>query len=194
MARDISFFWFLAKPKLFAFKMALWTNNLNSKFLNNRENAAFFPFARSLYDTYLDLNSIELWYQHGMINLMEQLRAAMEHEKILPTDAEAIKEELLDLCDDFSRFAIETQKNEGTFKMLSVPFSTMQNGGLFLSAQHKYLMAATVVARHFTSQNENLIAYFEQAFETQMNFAQNLSLKDCNDKFFDAMRKALNSI
>lgn len=194
MARDISFFWFLGKPKLFAFKMALWTNTLNVEGLNAKEARAFFPLARDLYKTYLDLNSVEVWYQHGMINLMEQLRAAMENEKILPADVATIKEELLHLCEDFSRYALCSQKNEGSLIMMSTPFSTMQNGGLFHSAHHKYLMAATVDARHFTSQNENLIAYFEQAFEGQTHFAQNLGLKNYNIKFFSAMKEVLETI
>jgi hypothetical protein len=193
MARDISFFWFLAKPKLFAFKMALWTNNLHKEGINFKEAAAYYPRAQALYKTYLGLSSLEIWYQHAMINLVEQMRAAFVAGNIRHDDFSDIQNELLQLCADFAGFATHRKKKEGTFKMLSTPFSTMHNGGLFLSQQHKYLMAATVDARHFTTQNENLIAYFEQAFEGQMGFARDLSLEERNLEFFNALKTVLLS-
>lgn len=184
VGRDMSFFLFMARPRLFTFKIALWTGQLYREGLKGI-NSELYALAKELFSTYLDLNSKELWFPLGMQNLRKQLDTSLRQKLINEEHYHLILQELVDVLNEFREYTIQGSKEKGNFDLLELPFCTMQNGGLFKAGEGRYLMSAAVDARHYVTQDKRLIAAFDESFQILAGYGISLKSVPHANSFFD---------
>jgi hypothetical protein len=68
----------------------------------------------------------------------------------------------------------------------------MQNGGLFKAGGGKYLMSASIDARHMVTQDLRIIAAFEESFKTIAQYATSLKSNEAAQHFFNPADKVFS--
>jgi hypothetical protein len=140
--------------------------------------------AQALYESYLNLNTEELWFERAEINLLAQIHVATQHGCISETEKKTILQAFQKTFKDFSLFALQGFKEKGRLQLKSIPFCTIPNSGMLANNGKQTLLSTTADARYFSTNDQQMIALFENGYETLNRFSNSLSQPATNRTFF----------
>lgn len=190
VGRDLSLFFFLSKPELLGFKVALWSNRLFTHGVEPVPRAVNIK-AQQLFETYLNTNSKELWYEQGAVNFAAQLRVAVLIGSLEATMAADILTLARSVLCDFSLYALEGNKLAGQFELYQVPFCTLPNSALLAVGHHSVLVSGIADVRYFSTVAPEPIAIFNKGFVGLERFAMPLADARNNKQFFEHYKLVL---
>jgi hypothetical protein len=194
VGRDLTFFFFLSRPELLSFKIAIWSHRL---FTHGVEPLSLEVLRKSqqLFEVYKHINSKELWFEQGMVNFTAQLRIAVLGGFVEERLAHEICQVAhLALC-DFALYALDGTKEGGSkFELFQIPFCTLPNSALLEIGNQRVLLSSIADARYFSTVAQVPIAAFNKGYQSLERFATSLKEPGANHLFFEQHKNMLRQL
>lgn len=182
VARDLPLFYFLSNRRLAEFKFSLWTNQLPGDGLIQISDQTF-ALCMEVYRLYKQLDSIEVWNKHVLLNQFNMIEWYCEYQKIAPAYTNALYDAMHIRLEDYQKWAAEGRKDgQGNLDLLFTDFMTMNNGGMLESKRFKVVMTAISNVNFVSFNGGQPCENFKQEFDIHCAYATSVSRSNVLDR------------
>jgi len=201
-AADIPIGFLLRYPKLMAFKIYCWKNdmvgpNKQVLFTTKEELNPYMPFFARFPKLYEQANSSELWCKHTFSSYIESLTFYKELDLIPDEELIILKNSLHDLLKDAESFANEGNKvGGGRFELYLSPL-TLANSIFLLDRDDKMTSFLKMYSiNSIWTSNTLYCSEQKKWFEALINSSTKISGSSLKErmKFFEAIHSQIDSI
>ena len=161
MARDLPLFFYFSQPDLFRFKLAVWFYSGNIPL--EEPDAETFRLGKELFALYQKLNTVEIWYENGFLNQIEQLQCWQDMEYLNLADVNQVCQAMIESFKNYEQWLEQGVKpGGGSLEIHQSGFSIMSDGGLLQCSDHKQTFARIQGIHQLHSTHPNFIELFEK--------------------------------
>lgn len=196
VARDLPLFYFLSDRRLAEFKISLWANHLPGSGLMHLSIDTY-ALCMEVYRLYRELNSVEIWNRHVLLNQFNMIDWYCRYRKIdegYTTELYQAMEQRIEEYKNWSKLGKKDEK--GKLNLLFTDFITMNNGGMLESKNSKTLMTAVSNVNFVSFQGGQPCENFKAEFDLHRAYATSVSRNNAlaREEIFDQILTELKGI
>lgn len=171
MARDLPLFAFFSGPDLMRFKIQVWFESGNVP-MQEELPETIMNLGAELYEIYQQLNTVEIWYENGFLNQLEQIQYWRDLEYLTDAQHESVIRDLTACFDQYKVWLEQGEKQGGgSLEILASSFSTMSDGGLMAVGEHRELMTRVQGIHQLHSSHPDFVELFEDHWQAHSRLA-----------------------